>query len=263
MFFIKNKLFLFLLLIFQVFLIYSFSIKSLTEILSEALDIKYEKVLDTYKFNYYPFFNENHKRSGIFDECFILHINQGIVQGSKGLVFLNDTLIKEMIWAKRIDFLDQPQNIDNSKFILGSVAVIAQFAGDSYCHFMHEALGRLALLEMQNIKYDHVYVSYLKPFVYEMLLLWGVDFDKIIIANQENSIIKADTLILPSLVINNDENFKGAGFHPHPVTSSYVRDKLLNSVLKLDIDTSKFSKKVFIKMKFLNCLNPMVLFAMN
>jgi capsular polysaccharide biosynthesis protein len=43
--------------------------------------------------------------------------------------------------------------------------------------------------------------------------------------------------------------FKNAGFYPHPATSKYVRDKLLQGVLKLGIDTTHLSKKVFISRK--------------
>ncbi len=224
-------------------------IKSVQQIVKENSGIQYIACLEKQEYRIKPFLEPLYKTKGNFDECFILNIPNGIVRGFKGAVFFGNDFIKEMVWANRIEFLEPLINVENATLVSGRVAVIAQFAADSYCHFMHECLGRLALLEMQGIEYDYLYISSFKPFVKEMLELWGIDPKKIIVADETDYALQADMLIVPSLVINSDGNFENAGFFPHPVTSNYVRDKLLQGILKLGMEGSNFSKKVFISRK--------------
>ncbi len=224
------------------------AIKPISMILKEYPKIDYLKILDPYEFNYFSFFNEKYKSTGIFNECFVVTIPQGRVQGFSGNVLIENNFIQELLWAENIDSLKGLMLVPEDKIlkIPGKVAVLAQSACDSYCHFMHEVLGRLALLEMQGIEYDYLYVPIFKQCMKEMLELWGVDLCKIITPLQNECCLQADTLIVPSLVLNSDIGFVNAGFRPHPQTSAYVKNKLLQGVFKQNLDVSSFSKKVFI-----------------
>jgi hypothetical protein len=226
-------------------------IKPLKQILSEHSNIDYIKALDAYQFDYFPFFNSEYVTTGVFGESFILTIPQGNAQGIDGNVLIQNSFIEEMLWAQKLDSLNSLRRVDAKNIIKinGKLAVLAQPAAHNYCHFIHEVLGRLALLEMNGVEYDYVYLSFLKKFMKELLILWGIDLDKILYPIVNESSIQADLLIVPSLVINSTIGFTNAGFRPNPVTSEYVRNKLLQAVLKLGIDTSNFSKKVFISRK--------------
>jgi hypothetical protein len=224
------------------------AIKPISMILKEHSEVSYQKILDPYEFNYVPFFNEKYKTTGIFNECFVVTIPQGRVQGFSGNILVENSFIQELLWAENIDSLKGLMLVPEDKIlqISGKVVVLAQAACDSYCHFMHEVLGRLSLLEMQGIEYDYVYVPIFKPCMKEMLELWGVDLCKIITPLQNECCLQADTLIVPSLVLNSDIGFVNAGFRPHPQTSAYVKNKLLQGALQKNVDVSKFSKNVFI-----------------
>ncbi|MBI2345155.1 glycosyltransferase family 61 protein [Candidatus Dependentiae bacterium] len=223
-------------------------IKSLEQVLKENPSIKCLHCLGKFPYDFPPFLEPKYPNKGIFEECFILSIPQGKVQGFSGNVLIGDSIIKEMIWAQDINSLKDlvvvPENsIINLPY---KVAVIVQNASYNYCHFLHEVLGRLALLEMYNIEYDYILVPYHKPFMRELLNLWGIDSNKIIFINDNNACIQANELILPSLLLNTDVGFAHAGFHPHPKTSLYVKEKLSKALNSLNLDTQKFSKKVFI-----------------
>jgi len=224
------------------------TIKPISIILKEYPQIEYLKILDSYRFNFFEFFNEKYKTLGTFNECFMIAIPNGRAQGFFGNVLLGYDYIEEFLWAGNIDSLKNLVLVSEDKVIKipGKVIVLAQSACDSYCHFMHEILGRLALLEIQGVEYDYVYVPIFKQCMKEMLLLWGIDLGKVIAPIKNECCIQADTLIVPSLVLNSDIGFVNAGFRPHPQTSEYVKNKLLQGALKQNIDISKFSKKVFI-----------------
>ncbi len=226
-------------------------IKSLKEILKDNPSIECMPCFGKVSYDFPAFIEPTYPNKGTFDECFILSIPQGKVQGFLGNVVLRNSVIAEMIWTKNIRTLSSLVMIPDQQVIKisGKVAVIAQNVCESYSHFIHEVLGRLALLEMHNIEYDYLFVPYFEPFMRELLTLWGVDFKKIIYPMKNDVCIQADTLIVPSLIINTDVGFSHVGLHDHPKTSLYVREKLINGALKLGIDSSKFAKKFFISRK--------------
>ncbi len=225
-----------------------FKVFPLENILQKNLNIKCQKCFGQVSFEFEPFAVSSlvpHK--GYFKECFILEIPQGSVQGKEGLVFIDNQMPQEMVWADRYEYLQNVSQVDCSKTnkISGRVAVISQVAHDNYCHFFNEILARLAMLEMHEIEYDWLYVTCDKKFVKEGLKIWGIDESKIISPTDKNFCIQADTLILPSLVLNTNNGFKHTGVNAHPYTLRYVKEKLLNNIQN-KIGEFQFSKRVFI-----------------
>lgn len=232
-----------------------FKIAPLSVILRNNPQILYSKVSDEIYFDC-PIFSIAPKfpHQGFFKELFILTIPEGKVQGTFGHVFIDDKLSDEMARAHRYDCLIAPKLDDNSFLkIPGKVAVIAQHGAGScwsnYYHTLYEVFGRLAILEMNAIEYDWLYIPTDKKFVREILELWGIDSEKIISPPNEYFAIQSDELIVPSLVINTSAGHKHSGNFQHPVTLKYIRDKLLKSAQHKKIDVSHFSKKVFITRK--------------
>lgn len=226
-------------------------IKSLKQILEENPSIGYLECFGKVTYDFPPFLEPSYPNKGTFDECFILSILHGKVQGLSGNVVIGDSIAQEMIWAQDINSLHGLKIVSDEQIVKlsGKLAVVTQNASYNYCHFLHEVLGRLALLEMYNIEYDYILVPYNKPFMKELFNLWGIDTKKIIYIDDNDVCIQADELIVPSLLLNTDVGFVHAGFHPHPITSLYVKDKLSKAIQKLNYDTDKFSKKVFISRK--------------
>lgn len=225
-----------------------FKILPFEQILKKNSEIEYKKCFGEVNFEFKPFpLSSLFPHKGYFKECFILEISQGQVQGKNGLVFVNNEMIQEMVWADRYEFLQNIPKIESEKIkkISGRVAVISQKASDNYCHFFYEILARLAMLEMHGIEYDWLYVTCDKKFVRDGLELWGIDESKIICPTDENYCIQADILIVPSLVLNTNNGFKHTGVNAHPYTLKYVREKLLSKI-EGRVDTSKFSKRIFI-----------------
>ncbi len=233
-----------------------FKVVPLQEILQNNPQIIYKKIIDKVYFNY-PEFSLSSKfpHEGYFDELFILSIPNGRVQGMCGHVFIDKKLSDEMARGDRFECLvDIPRVSEQAiKKISGRVAVIAQHGAGgkwaNYYHAIYEAFGRLAMLEISGIEYDWLYIPLDKKYVREALRLWGVNFEKIIAPSDENFIIEADELIVPSMVINTSCGHAHAGNFQHPITLNYIREKLLVGAKKEKVDTLSFSKKIFISRK--------------
>jgi hypothetical protein len=233
-----------------------FKIRPIQEFLEKNAQIKYKKLENEVNFDVSEFFiAPKYTKKGYFKELFVLSIYQGIVQGKKGYVLIDDQMIKELVWDQRFSYTYLPDvfKIDekNIQKIPGRVAVISQFGYDNYFHWINEVLGRLALLEMHNIEYDWLYVADEKKYAKETLDLWGIDSSKIISPKDNNFCIQADELIVPSLVSNVSigSDHAHAGGFINPITMKYVRNKLLLAAQKKDINSSSFAKKIFISRK--------------
>ncbi len=233
-----------------------FKIIPLQEILKNNPSVVYKKVMDKVFFDCPKFsISPQFPHKGYFDELFILEIPHARVQGEQGYVFINGKLSDEMARADYFEALAEIPRIEDNKVkrVKGKVAVIAQQGSgqkhSNYYHWTFEVLGRLAMLEIAGIEYDYVYVGQSKKFMRETLELWGIDSSKIIAPTDDNFCIEADELIVPSLVINTSCRHKHAGNFQHPITSDYVRSKLLEAAKAKNIDISKFSKRIFISRK--------------
>lgn len=226
----------------------SFKIVPLQDILQKNLSVQYQKCFGEVVFDFPKFpLSAAIPHKGYFKDCFILEIPQGCVQAKEGYVFIDDMVIQEMVWADRYERLQNISKLDFAQVqkISGRVAVIAQESHDNYCHFFYEILARLAMLEMHGVEYDWLYIATDKKFIKEGLKLWGVDDSKIICPTDKNFCIQADTLILPSLVLNTNNGFRHTGVNAHPYTLRYVKEKLVSKIEGL-VDTSQFSKRIFI-----------------
>lgn len=183
-----------------------FEIKSLHEILPNHPEIEYIKCHDAQPFHYEPFpisiFPEIQPHEGLFAQTFILKIPNGRVYTSHGWTIVDDSIIEESIapyWshATQMDLLQKNPPPQVQK-ICGRVAVITTIFDNCYAHWIANILSRLALLEMNHIEYDWLYVAHDQPFMKESLALWGIDPAKIITPFGQHVYIQADELIVPS-----------------------------------------------------------------
>ena len=230
-----------------------FQFISVKDLLKKHPEISYQKCFDTVPFNYQPFsLLPAYPHQGNFLETFILTVPHGKVQSQFGFCFVDNCFIKELIWADQPNALQSIPYIPDNQFaqVNGRVAVITQFCCTSYSHWLNEILGRLALLDMQGIAYDYLYVPYDKPFIRETLQLWGINPAKIIApSNNPYFCLQAKELIIPSMVINTDIGFKKhIGLYAHPYTLKYVQNKLLTAALQQG-PSKKFSQRIFISRK--------------
>lgn len=233
-----------------------FKMEPLAEILKKNPQVRYTKLIDKLDFEYPQFvIAPQFPYKGSFDELFVLSIPDGRVQGACGYFLIDNKFPDEFVRANRYYCLQSLAQIsENTIFqIPGKVAVIAQHGAGlfwaNYYHAICEVFSRLALLELYHIEYDWLYVPTSEKFMLEALELWGIDPDKIIAPSTESFCIQAKELIVPSLVINTSVGHKHSGNFQHPVTINYVREKLLNGAQKKSVDSSNFSKRVFITRK--------------
>lgn len=233
--------------------IQTFQITTLQKVLHLHPEITYQKIYDELPFEIPPFpIAPSFKHKGTFKELFVLTIPHGTVRGIHGHVMVDNHFIEELIWGGAINTFQIPFNTQNfdpahTLKIPGRVAVISQLDSKNYCHWINEILGRLAILEMNNIEYDWLYVSYEEqPFVKKLCQLWGIDSSKIISPHDHYFTIEAEILIVPSLVIRTDIGHRQFGNFYHPVTTTYTKNKLLNRALEKNINPTQFSKRFFI-----------------
>ena len=202
------------LIIFQCFYFTKFlfcsdlSILPIEKILKINPEIEYIKCNDPLPFKYESFkiskFPELQPNEGIFAQKFIVKIPNGQVGLHFGWIKVGQNLIEEFMapyWshATQMDILQRNPFHDIAK-IKGKVAVISTIFDSCFSHWIYTILGRLALLEINNIEYDWIYVSNDHMFMKETLSLWGIDPKKIIQPFGKNQYIQADELIVPSHV---------------------------------------------------------------
>jgi len=223
------------------------NVSAISDLMKINDQISYVPFYPAFPFEYekLPLTNDHYK--GFFHETFILTIPQGQVFGLDGWVIVNDSLINELIWQRVYPAEVALQRAKENPVIIkeGRIAVIAQSGYNYYYHWIVEVLGRLALLEMQGVEYDFLYVPIHAPYMKETLQLWGIDSSKIIIAT-DDYMVSADTLIVPSLVAN--VSVDGCPRLVHYIPSyivHYVRAKLLRNIEQQKHDY-QFNKKVFI-----------------
>jgi hypothetical protein len=221
-----------------------FKVEPLLAILKKHSEIQYQKCLEKVPYDFKPFPPcALYPHQGVCSDCFILKIPNAKVQGIDGTIFVDDTIIDEMVWQGLFQPLITIPKIAEDKIIKvsGRVAVIAQPLYDYYFHWFQDVLARLALLEMQGIEYDYLYVPTNKKFMKETLELWGIDSRKIISPEDKDFCIQADEVIVPSYVVNKNQGFnKYAGFHQNPLTSQYVSQKLIKAAQASDFAQPTF-----------------------
>lgn len=232
---------------------FDIQIVPLQEILNQNSEIKYIKYCDALQYQAQPFSIEPLiPNTMIFQELFILCIPHGVVQSKNGYVFHDGKFAQEFVWADQKSLIfDIKKIITTEPFhIPGRVLVLAQNAATNYYHMLTEILARLAMVELSNIEYDKIYIDYFGSNVQKLLTVWGIPVDKIIAPSDDLSILQADELIIPSLVLNTNRGFKHCGGFYHPMLMQYVKQKLLSNVALLQESINvQLSDKIFISRK--------------
>lgn len=232
-------------------------LKSIHSIIKKHPEITYIKINDFKPFDYKPFplskFPERQPHQGTFAETFIATIPNGQAYSSNGWIKVGNDIVLECMVETQ--YVSQKKTLEtfqsqNPKKINGTVAVITGFWRDTYFHWMRTVIGRLAMLQNQNIAYDWIYVPKSKPFMIDSLILLGIDPKKIIQPYNENEYIEADMLIVPSYpsrrILKNNKIFTtdiGLASHFPSWLIDYLQEKLLPYIKDSNLN---FSKKVFI-----------------
>lgn len=229
---------------------------SVYDLIKQKSTLLYETCVKALPFEYEPFvlssFPNEQPHEGMFHETFVLTIPNGKVCSGNGWVIIDQHFMNEFIWKrKQLGLLGlSTTKFENIKKVSGRVAVIAQRGASCYFHWISEVLGRLAMLEMQGVTYDHLYVACDKPFMKDSLLLWGIDAEKIIDASlPENHYIQADELILPSLVSRISAGYTRFCSYVPAYLLHYVRDKLVFGMQNLKTPFDGHCKRIFISRK--------------
>ncbi|MFA5999173.1 MAG: glycosyltransferase family 61 protein [Candidatus Babeliales bacterium] len=236
--------------------------------------IGYAKFKDAETFHYEKFplsiFPENQPYKGTFAETFVLTIPNGRVSTYAGYIIIDEKyMLREfneqcqwlMYAFNIINHWSDAGNFSNPRKVSGRVAVIARRGSENYAHYLVDLLGRLAILELMGIDYDYLYIPYEKPYdnkpyIKEILTVWGIDPLKIIQPCGEFNYIEADELIVPSsswkLAPTPGETFHDltilCGVYWPTWLLEFYRNKFLPMVSHKP-NEHKFSKKVFISRK--------------
>jgi len=238
-----------------------FNVINLQNFLQKHPEVEYIPCFNELFFEYkaFPFsINQaNHPNIGNFDKTYVLKIPNAQIQSHYGFVTYQNEFIEEFMWKKMERHLQLIQQIPYDKVVptQGRIAVISQLAYFNYWHWISEVLCRLALLEIQNIEYDYLYVNQDSQFMKDTLQLWGIPAHKIINPSSNNFCLSADEVFIPSLVSNVDFGFAAFSCYAQPHLLKYVKEKLLNAALKNKNYDTTFSKKIFISRKDSNIRN--------
>lgn len=190
-----------------------------------------------------------------FQDSFVLSIPNGRVFGKSGMILVEERVLTETnmtpkrLNARKLQLYEH--GIDTYKKIAGRVAVITTSCksdGICFCHWMTRILGRLALLDLQHIEYDWLYVPAHAKFMKESLQALGVDLNKVIEPCDDMIYIQADELIVPSMVTSIISA-------EHPMASycpewllNYLRDRLI-PIAQQTTTLQHYPEKIFISRK--------------
>ena len=182
-------------LIFNIINIYQISVAftlTTVEQLVKQNKALYQKIDSGYSFNlkrfHLSFGDKIQPYKGSFPETFVLTIPNGRVHSPNGWITIDNSVAVELILRHESSYIKYIDEVPEQRLIKvhGRVLVLAQLAYTNYYHFLYEILGRLSLLESNNIEYDWIYIPNYLPFMKDLLKLWGIDNNKIIPANSQN-----------------------------------------------------------------------------
>lgn len=240
-------------------------IDSAKKIIKKYPQVRYQKVYDPVLFEY-PKFQLSKDSSkqfnkGLFDETFILFIPEGKVCSRLGLAQVENHVFDDL-YIKYPGIKDDKKYIEHIfssakklKKIKGRVAVITRASTDTYGHWLVHVLGRLALLEMNHVEYDWLYVPYDVSFIKDTLKLLGINPKKIIEPQGDNYYVQADELIVPSIIdrkipYEGQKDFSNctslAAYCPQ-WTVDYLREKFIP--MADQVVGNPFNSKIFISRK--------------
>ncbi len=223
--------------------------------------VLYTLILQDYTFFYsefplYPEHKQNYfPNTGHHTDLSILEIPHGVVSiqayNSAVYVFVNDCFIKET----QIKALDpfkgklslQEADLKDVLHIEGRVAVLNHLYSWVYGLFIPEILSALALLEIQGVEYDYLWIPCELGYQKEALDIWGINSDKLIHLSHGQT-LSADTIILPTSISQNKGKMIFNVNYIPDFLLKYVRKKMLDGVAKMNIQM-KFPEKIFISRK--------------
>ena len=138
---------------------------------------------------------------------FILELYNGVVVNEGGILtedgyILQDTQTfgsdQQKLMRKNRDI-----NEESPEHFNGKLAVISSPGAENWYHWLLQVLPRLIILKESNITYDRIYINNLKFPWQQKLLKIVLDYlnidEKKILSIDGDSIIQADTLIVPSV----------------------------------------------------------------
>jgi len=200
-----------------------------------------------------------------FDKTWVLTIPHGRACSVWGRVLIDEKyIIRTLEWpalrfSYQLNLLNEDRNqFANVRKVSGRVAVLTCIAWGNYAHCLNDVLGRLAMLEIMGIDYDWLYVPYDdKPFIQQILQVWGIDPSKIIEPLGDFTCIEADELIVPSFPVYmtptpkcpfkvNTDLF-GVKFPTW--LSHYYQEKFIPMISKTSVNQDRFGKRIFISRK--------------
>lgn len=249
----KNKL-LFLLIVLSHNVCIPLGLISMQDLVSQNKAI-YQKVQDEMPFNFtrppLSLGDDIQPYIGAWQETFILTIPHGRVHSPNGWVTIDNCCVRELFWRHEPAYIRYVPQVSESQLckVRGRVVVLAQLAYANYYHYMYEILGRLAMIESQGIEYDWLYIPCDKPFMKELLQMWGVDMAKVIQPSGNTYYIEADELIVPSIIINttfaHEPDFGG---YLRPDVVEIIRNRFM-SFADQQKSSATYAKKIFISRK--------------
>lgn len=235
--------------------IYPKTIAEFKEKYSDTLVIECTK---NYPFSYpefplYPQHKENYfPDKGYHTDLSILEIPNAIASiHPYGYVFVNDCFIREtqvkgLEPFKGKNSIEEP-DLQGVLHIEGRVAVLNHLYSWVYGLFVPEILSALALLEINGVEYDYLWIPCELGYQKEALEIWGVDPDKLIHLSHGQT-LQADTIILPTSISQNQGKMVFNVNYIPDFLLKYVRKKILDGVEKMNINVD-FPEKIFISRK--------------
>lgn len=203
----------------------------------------------------YPLYPEitcwKYPSKGVFENIFILNIpNATAYFDNTGYVFLNNHSILET-HIKKINFFyghktQEAPSPEATLQLSGRAAIITHLFPHCYGHWILDVLHQLALLEIHNIEYDYLVTPYDSKFMKESLQIWGIDPKKII-PLQRNTLIQADTIIMPTTVTSTIPFVHNTNYAVNFLLD-YVRNKIIDNIPNLK-GTKTSPSKIFISRK--------------
>lgn len=235
--------------------------KTIAEFKEKYPDTKVIECTKDYAFSYpefplYPEHKENYfPNKGLHSDLSILEIPNGMASihsyNSAIYVFVNDCFIKEtqvkgLEPFKSKSCIEEP-DLNEVLHIEGRVAVLNHIYSWIYGLFVPEILTALALLEIQGVEYDYLWIPCELSYQKEALAIWGIDSDKLIHLSHGQT-LQADTIILPTSISQNQGKMVFNVNYIPDFLLTYVRKKMLDGVAKMNIQMD-FPEKIFISRK--------------
>jgi len=159
--------------------------------------------------------------------------------------FIDETKIRLMEPELLCDLNNKtiPENIVQIK---GTVILLTNSFSWCYFHWINDIISKLALLDLYEIEYDYICIPQYKPYMREMLELWGIQAHKIIPA-QLGMCFQAEKVIIQTSTTDLNNEIRTCSNYMQSITTHYLRKKLIPPALKKS--TQQFCSKVFISRK--------------